>query len=340
LNELNPEGSIFVLSGEELTLPFAEIRALVDTYSKDATIEQVGKRIAISSLSDKAIVEKITERAAYCRFGGLIVSQSDTMLSLALEINSNLKDPEKTFAIDSFTLSKEKCGELGAAIKSRTNQRVSLEDPDILYQLESLETGFILGVTTQGYKKQSWRSRRPRARRFFLPSAIYPKLARVLVNLSRVREGQIFLDPFCGTGSLLIESAVMGIDSIGIDLTKWISRGAILNLKGFSLDYLGVIRADSTHQLPLMKIGGVATDIPYGRASSTKGKTAETILHEFVDVLDESLFSSSKRPLYCVIMHPSLVKLKFQGNSFQLQEEHLLYVHRNLTRAISVLRKD
>ena len=54
--------------------------------------------------------------------------------------------------------------------------------------------------------RQDWVIRRPRARPFFHPAAIFPKLSRALVNLSRVGAGEVFLDPFCGTGSLLLEA--------------------------------------------------------------------------------------------------------------------------------------
>ncbi|MGI0079502.1 MAG: hypothetical protein ACRECH_07750, partial [Nitrososphaerales archaeon] len=202
---MNPQGSVFVLSGEELSLPFAEIRALAETYSKDAKAELSGKRIATSSISDQEIVQDIAERAAYCRFGGILVSRSDNFLSLAGQIDLDLNNSNKTFAVDSFSLSKEECGDLGAAIKSKTRGRVSLENPDYLFQAESSGEGYLLGLSIHGYKQQSWRARRPRVRKFFLPSAIYPKLARALVNLSHSRRGDLFLDPFCGTGSLLIE---------------------------------------------------------------------------------------------------------------------------------------
>ena len=332
---------MFVLSGEELSLPFAEIRALVETYSKNAKVDLLGKRIATSSISNPDIVQKIAERSAYCRFGGLLVSRSDNLLSLAERIDLDLKDSKKTFAVDSVTLHKEDCGELGAGVKSKTNGKVSLENPDYLFQVESAGGEFLLAVSTHGYKQQSWKTRRPRARRFFLPSAIYPKLARVLVNLSRSREGDLFLDPFCGTGSMLIESAVMGIDSVGIDLTRWIARGSLLNMKEFKLDFHGIMRADSTSKyLPLQRVDAIATDVPYGRASSTKGKSTKEIIHQFLDSVAGTLCSSQERPGYCIVMHPLSVELQLGSNSFQLQEEHLLYVHRNLTRAISVLRKD
>ncbi|MCL4540656.1 MAG: hypothetical protein M1378_13845, partial [Bacteroidetes bacterium] len=228
----------------------------------------------------------------------------------------------------------------GALIKKKTDAKVSLDVPDLVFQLEKIESRFVLGLSDHGYKKFSWRERRPRARKFFLPSAIYPKLARFLVNLSRVKEGEYFLDPFCGTGSLLIESSVMGIKTLGIDLTRWIARGALLNLKGFSLDFESIIRADSTGRiLPVRSVDAIATDVPYGRASSTKGKETAQIIEEFTRTAAEVLLTHGSRQKYCVIMHPSHVELAYDRKSFELCEQHMLYVHRNLTRAISVLRR-
>ncbi|MGI0090654.1 MAG: hypothetical protein ACREBS_02995, partial [Nitrososphaerales archaeon] len=233
---------------------------------------------------------------------------------------------------------------VGASIKERTLARVSLESPDYVFQIEKVDDGSILALSKTGFKTFSWRQRRPRARKFFLPSAIYPKLARLLVNLSRVREEEYFLDPFCGTGSLLIESALMGMRTIGFDLTKWIARGAYLNLMGLSPE--SIIRSDSTHRpLPLTKIDAIATDVPYGRASSTKGKDTSRIITEFSTAAGDLLtvprgeVAVLKRPKYCVLMHPSHIDFDFDKSSFELREQHLLYVHRNLTRAISVLRR-
>ena len=45
-----------------------------------------------------------------------------------------------------------------------------------------------------------------------------PKLAQTIVNLSGGQAGQTLLDPFCGTGVLLQEALLMGINVIGSDL--------------------------------------------------------------------------------------------------------------------------
>ena len=333
-----------MLSGEELTLPFAELRALIQTYSPQSTIERHGERILTSSLSPRDQIEKVTRRAAFARFGGVLLSESDNFLSLADAIDIDLSESEEKFAVDSLTMNMEECGDLGEKIKSKTRGKVSLESPDLLFQVEKTRDGFMLGLS-RGYKTFDWKTRRPRARRFFLPSAIYPKLSRVLVNLSRIKEEEIFLEPFCGTGSLLIEASLMGLRTVGIDLTRWIARGAKLNMQYFSLDFESIVRADSSFaNLPLREVDGVATDVPYGRASSTKGKTTEEIMNGFLFSISQGLHSNSSRKKICVVMHPSKVDIgqiiEKQGNSFQLQEQHLLYVHRNLTRAISVLRKE
>jgi tRNA (guanine10-N2)-dimethyltransferase len=327
-------GSVFVLSGEELTLPFAEIRALVQTYD-GKRCESLGRRIAVSDVDSPTKVSKITERAAYTRFGGILVSEDQTPEKLTKGLDVTSIEKGKTFAVDSETLPREIYGEIGGQIKQKTGARVSLRNPDYLFQAEKTDNGnFVMGVSA-GYKKFNWKQRRPRARKFFLPSAIYPKLARFLVNLSRVKENEYFLDPFCGTGSLLIEGSLMGIRSIGIDLTRWIARGALLNLKGFGLEFESIIRADSTSRnFPLCKVDAVSTDVPYGRASSTKGKDTRQIAKEFTQSAADILNPDK----YCVLMHPSHVELQL-GNSFELLERHLLYVHRNLTRAISVLKR-
>ncbi len=43
------------------------------------------------------------------------------------------------------------------------------------------------------------------------------RLARVLVNIAGVSKGQVLLDPFCGSGTILGEALLKGADCIGID---------------------------------------------------------------------------------------------------------------------------
>ncbi|MBS3167879.1 methyltransferase domain-containing protein [Candidatus Woesearchaeota archaeon] len=46
------------------------------------------------------------------------------------------------------------------------------------------------------------------------------RLAKILVNLSKAKENQILLDPFCGSGTILQEAMLKGIKVIGVDNDK------------------------------------------------------------------------------------------------------------------------
>jgi tRNA G10 N-methylase Trm11 len=65
---------------------------------------------------------------------------------------------------------------------------------------------------TEGFKERS--TERP-----FVTSGISlsSRLARMLVNISGVSKGQVLLDPFCGSGTILGEALLKGADCIGID---------------------------------------------------------------------------------------------------------------------------
>ncbi|UCE10192.1 MAG: methyltransferase domain-containing protein [Candidatus Thorarchaeota archaeon] len=84
-----------------------------------------------------------------------------------------------------------------------------------------------------------------------------PKLCRTLLNLAGARTGDVVLDPFCGTGTILMEAAMLDMKCIGIDNNAEAVRGARSNLKWLSIeldqviDYT-IIRGDSRHASDLV----------------------------------------------------------------------------------------
>jgi len=46
----------------------------------------------------------------------------------------------------------------------------------------------------------------------------YPQLAGSLLNYAHVRPGQTVMDPFCGSGTTLVESCLRGVNAVGVDL--------------------------------------------------------------------------------------------------------------------------
>ena len=63
-----------------------------------------------------------------------------------------------------------------------------------------------------------------------------PKLARMMVNLTGIASGRV-LDPFCGTGVLLQEAALLGFDVYGTDLSEKMVRYSTENLDWLTHQY-------------------------------------------------------------------------------------------------------
>ena len=47
----------------------------------------------------------------------------------------------------------------------------------------------------------------------------HPQMIRALLNLIRVNEGDLVFDPFMGSGTTILESEILGINSVGIDVS-------------------------------------------------------------------------------------------------------------------------
>lgn len=64
-----------------------------------------------------------------------------------------------------------------------------------------------------------------------------PRLARALVNLAGSRPGESVLDPFCGTGTILQEALLVGVDVRGIDVDGRRVSETAENLRWISARY-------------------------------------------------------------------------------------------------------
>ncbi len=76
---------------------------------------------------------------------------------------------------------------------------------------------FQWGITVYTPETEEFRIRSTE-RPFVSPSiSLSSRLARLLVNVAGVSKGQVLLDPFCGSGTILGEALLQGVDCIGID---------------------------------------------------------------------------------------------------------------------------
>lgn len=111
-------------------------------------------------------------------------------------------------------------------------------------------------------------------------SALPTRIARAMVNLV-AQPGNAIIDPCCGSGTIVIEAAAMGVNAVGCDVNPRIARAAAENVRSFGLPPL-VLRGDAT------ALGGyfdaVVTDLPYNRNSKVS-ESARTALFEMLGEL-------------------------------------------------------
>jgi len=300
----NQQPYFFLLSGENSTLPIAEFKSIIRTYDANSTIHKYNN--IMFSVNGKLNLERILERGAYIKNGGILIGIYN--INEFNEINNFPDIRFNTFSIKVINYSNlESSQKLVEKLydkikKTFPEARVNLEEPDVIFLTITYEDKLIITIKHNFSHKKEWYKRRARMRPFFHPSALTPK--------------------FC----------ITNINCIGIDISRKMCLGAKKNVKYFKLDNLGVINADSRY-IPLKNVDGIVTDIPYGRCSSTHGlnclQTLD-IIYDNIDIL--------KKDRYCCIVHPSNNKIK-SNNKLKLVEQHSIYVHRNLIRMISIMKK-
>ena len=310
-----------LLSGEGISIPASESKALFLAADPNSTFEAPEPRVLFADSEADPLA--VGARVAFARrVGFMLQSRSDASKIVA----------GRRIRFRCFTLRERDSQPDPAEYLRGLDATIDLSNPEFELTLVRGRMDY-LAVTAPGMMMQGWSLRRPRSRPFFHPSAIFPKLSRALVNLTRCRRGDVFLEPFAGTGSIAIEASLVGADVVAVDVADAMARGALSNMKHFAQDWMGVIRSDSA-RLPVRSIRAVATDIPYGRASSTRGRSPESMLALLIPELARAMVPGS----FLVLMHPQGIVVESKPD-FVLEEEHHLHVHKLLTRTITILKR-
>ena len=103
-----------------------------------------------------------------------------------------------------------------------------------------------------------------------------------MINLTGLKEGETVCDPFCGTGTTLLEAESMGIHAIGLDFDEKMYKISKENLKAngykskvFKLDFQEFTKISE-------KFDGIVTDLPYGSIKSIR-KTRRNLKEIFLN---------------------------------------------------------
>ena len=340
----------FLLSGEHPTLPHAEARAILEAegfYFK--AIEELDQLLRLDC--DPACSRKVILRASMTRACCLEIfscpaeeeeileKASDAPLHEYIKPGQSVRVRVKRVKSYGRELSISKLErDLGAIVlKAAEGLKVDLRKPDIDFLGVITEKRFFFGLKLSEAYKPGFSRRRPSRRPFFHPSAMMPKLARCMVNLARARPGELVLDPFCGTGSILIEAALIGCSALGLDISSRMTFGALLNARFVGVEIYGLSVADALK--PPLKpnaVDRIITDPPYGRSASTTGLDVRDLYERFLYVLPELL---PKRKTACLAA-PSWLGLSEIASNAGLRplEAFSVFVHSGLARELVVLQ--
>jgi tRNA (guanine10-N2)-dimethyltransferase len=157
-----------------------------------------------------------------------------------------------------------------------------------------------------------------------------------MVNLAQPVAGEVVLDPFCGTGAMLIEAGLMGCRVAGFDVQWRMVRGSLRNLRHFGVETDGVLMADVRH-MPVRNVDCIVTDPPYGRSAKTLGREVSDIVDDLLHVAADVVACGRR---LCIAFPKGVKIARLAGDSgFKVVESHYVYVHRSLTREVAVLER-
>ena len=153
--------------------------------------------------------------------------------------------------------------QVGAVIGGNPN----LDQPSIIFLVLVTEKKIYFGkVSSESDGRWYQHKQRPHSTSSSLPT----RLARTIVNLTANPSNNI-LDPCCGTGTILLEAASMGIKIFGCDNNYKMVEATRKNLAHYNLP--GEINLDDATKVR-GKFDAVITDLPYG-ITLTSNETQE-----------------------------------------------------------------
>ena len=354
----------FELSGEDQTLPPREVCAVLRAeaieyhhsveYPGVLIVEvcddckerlgRVGERLAMTHAIHQVItttpplgeesIEKVIESIKDADLSELI--ESEQTYSVRVRYARNPGDNSRSSR--SSRSSRRALPQLEAAIGGivkRHGSRVDLKTPDLPFKLLLTPEIGIFTITLYTVDRSSFEDRKPQKRPFFHPGVLMPRIARALVNLAEVKQGDLLLDPFCGTGGILIEAGLLGARVIGSDIQRRIIRGAETNLSHYLNDHTLIYQDAANLSLRDKSLDAVITDPPYGRSARIKGKRSEKLVEETLTEVHRVLKERKK----AVIAYNKPIIDLILNTGLTVSECHVQRVHRSLNRYIHVAEK-
>ena len=337
-----------IQSQEHPELPLAELRAVMECENIEASIDSITEGLVVlKDISQENLMDYyriLTRRLGYTHEVHELILRTttdDLSRDVATVDWTNLID--RNFAVrvkrirsEIDTVGYERI--LGTLILENSEGiKVNLSKPNTLVRVVANGDELFIGIERIRLNKKHFEESKPHKRPFFYPGSMNPKLARCMVNLSRIRQDELLLDPFCGTGGILIEAGLIGCKVVGSDIYWKMQNGTAINLDYYGIEDYRTFHLDVRELKMYEKVASVVTDPPYGISTSTGDVKGEEIFKEFF----HAIYGNMKDDAYLCMASPHYVDLNPMVDEvgFEIVEQYGIKMHRSLTRIISVIRK-
>jgi tRNA (guanine10-N2)-dimethyltransferase len=318
---------LFELSGENPTLPLAELECVGTVLDQRAQVA-VGECPNPSTVQRLAMSHGVYEYLGECAPD--ISSFRRLLADCAIETDRTFSGRVRKIHAGNMDLVSQ-CSqrEFEELIGTMINGPVDLQHPQEEFRAILSEDRCFFGRLVVSINRGRYDKRNPGKRVFFHPGVMMPRMVRALVNISCAQQGDLLLDPFCGTGGTLIEAKMLGIKAIGSDCDLLMISGSRQNVNGGEL-----LVADATC-LPLCdaSVDAIVTDFPYGQSVSIKRE--DTMEQLYDDVLAElrRVLKPGRRAV--IVTHKDISGIA--SRHMDVMQRHEQRVHKSLTRKILVL---
>ncbi len=338
---------VILLSGEHPTLPLLELRGVVEAERVAEEPHLLSPQVAqFSALDPLKAAMTVSRRASFARSVSAYLGSARGSLRLVNELLdridwSGLKGP---FAVRAIRvqgalrqLSRKEISERVAAsiLRANSSLEVDLEAPRTVI-LAILSGNLIhLGILLAEVDRSAFRERDVSRRPFKHPASMNPRLARAMVNLARVRRGDVVLDPFVGAGGIALEVLSVGGRLLGCDVDRRMVAGTELNLRhyGYAEGYHLWV-CDATSLRLDRQVDAVVTDPPYGRSTPLTDHPLRTFSALVSRVTDFLRLGGRLVAAYPAEAHPDEVIASY----LEVEEAVDYREHKSLTRRIVVAR--
>lgn len=329
---------------EKLGVPFrveerplgVEGRLLLETGEAHYTDEKGRKReLSIATyLNEKSrLLHRVILEMARERFEGIENEEPERALKRIEDFVSELPVEEfvkvsESFAVRPFRKGEHKITSLdisrtvGKAIFERLSRfgspKVNLDHPAVIFRAELVGEVFFLGIDTTGdssLHKRPWRV-------YNHPAHLKASIANALIELAEP-DGGHFIDPFCGSGTILIELALRGYEGriIGVEKYGKHIKGAKMNaLAAGVLDKIEFIQGDATKLSQYVEsVDFAVSNLPYGLKIGRKS----TIPSLYMDFFGELAKVLERRGVF-ITTEKKAIEDAIAQNGFKITHHRLI----------------